>query len=176
MSRAAIRYAKALLDAAHAKALSAQVGADMETVSESIAGSPELQQFLMSPTTTSETKESVLLEVFADTSDETKKLFRLLLDNKRFGLLPGIAMQYGRLLEELNGIERATVTTATPLDEETKAKVLSKILEFSNKKIVLENVIDPELIGGFILRVGDKQYNASVAGRLQALKRELHGA
>jgi len=176
MSRAAIRYAKALLDAAHEKGLATQVGTDMETVSTSIAGSRELQHFLLSPTTTSETKQNVLLEVFAGTSDEAKALFRLLLDNKRFDLLQEVATQYGRLLEEMNGIERATVTTAVPLDKETESKVLSKVLEFSNKKIMLENVVDPAIIGGFILRVGDRQYNASVAGRLDALKRELKHA
>jgi len=54
-----------------------------------------------------------------------------------------------------------------------KAKVLSKILTFSNKKINIENIVDPSIIGGFILRIGDQQYNASVANRLQVLKREL---
>jgi len=59
------------------------------------------------------------------------------------------------------------------LDEEMKAKVLSKILTFSNKKVNIENIVDPAIIGGFILRIGDQQYNASVANRLQVLKREL---
>ena len=53
------------------------------------------------------------------------------------------------------------------------AKVLAKIATLSNKKITIENSVDPAIIGGFILRIGDKQYNASIANRLQVLKREL---
>ncbi|HMK06343.1 MAG TPA: F0F1 ATP synthase subunit delta, partial [Flavobacterium sp.] len=67
----------------------------------------------------------------------------------------------------------ATVTTAIPMDAELEAKVLSKILTFSNKKVNIENIVDPAIIGGFILRIGDQQYNASIANRLQVLKREL---
>jgi F-type H+-transporting ATPase subunit delta len=50
---------------------------------------------------------------------------------------------------------------------------LAKIATFSDKKITIENIVDPSIIGGFVLRIGDKQYNASVANRLQELKREL---
>jgi F-type H+-transporting ATPase subunit delta len=73
----------------------------------------------------------------------------------------------------MNGMEKAIVTTAIPMDKDLEAKVMSKILTFSNKKILIENIVDPAIIGGFILRIGDQQYNASVANRLQVLKREL---
>jgi F-type H+-transporting ATPase subunit delta len=67
----------------------------------------------------------------------------------------------------------ALVTTAIPLTAELEAKVLAKIATFSNKTVIIQNSIDPTIIGGFILRMGDKQYNASVANRLQNLKREF---
>jgi F-type H+-transporting ATPase subunit delta len=51
--------------------------------------------------------------------------------------------------------------------------VLAKIKEFSNKKITIQNIVDPNIIGGFVLRIGDKQYNASVASKLGELKRQL---
>jgi F-type H+-transporting ATPase subunit delta len=73
----------------------------------------------------------------------------------------------------MNGVEKATVTTAIPMDAELESKVMAKILEFSNKKIVIENIVDPAIIGGFVLRIGDKQYNASVADKLLNLKREM---
>jgi F-type H+-transporting ATPase subunit delta len=73
----------------------------------------------------------------------------------------------------LNGIEVAKVTTAFPITPDLEAKVLAKIKEFSTSKITIENIIDPSIIGGFILRIGDQQYNASVANRLQELKREF---
>jgi len=67
----------------------------------------------------------------------------------------------------------ALVTTAIPLTAELEAKVLAKIATFSNKTVIIQNSIDPTIIGGFILRMGDKQYNASVANTLQNLKREF---
>jgi F-type H+-transporting ATPase subunit delta len=73
----------------------------------------------------------------------------------------------------MNGIEVAQVTTAIPMDAALEAKVLAKIATLSDKKITIENIVDASIIGGFILRIGDKQYNASVANRLQVLKREL---
>ena len=71
------------------------------------------------------------------------------------------------------GVETAYVTTAFPINGEIEAKVLAKVAEFSDKKIIIKNKIDESIIGGFILRVGDKQYNASVAYRLNELKREF---
>jgi F-type H+-transporting ATPase subunit delta len=73
----------------------------------------------------------------------------------------------------MNGVEVAQVTTAVAMDAVLEAKVLAKIASLSDKKITIENHVDASIIGGFILRIGDKQYNASVANRLQVLKREL---
>jgi F-type H+-transporting ATPase subunit delta len=73
----------------------------------------------------------------------------------------------------MNGVEVAKVTTAFPMDAALEAKVLAKIATFSDKKVTIENTVDASIIGGFILRIGDKQYNASVANRLHVLKREL---
>jgi len=173
MSRAAIRYAKAILDTAHDKGVATEVNNDMSDVAASIAGSAELKDFLMSPTTTSEMKENALLEIFSGANGVTKGLFKLLLENKRFEILGDIATEYSRMFEEMNGVENAIVTTAFPMDAALEAKVMSKILEFSNKKVVIENVVDPAIIGGFVLRIGDKQYNASIADKLLNLKREM---
>ena len=81
--------------------------------------------------------------------------------------------EYNTLFDELNGIEVAKSNYSFPLDAAFRNKVLAKIARFSDKKITIENTVDPSIIGGFILRIGDKQYNASVANRLQELKREL---
>lgn len=173
MSRAAIRYAKAILDMAHSRGVASEVNNDMAHIAENLEANAELKGFLDSPIISNEVKEKATLEVFDAAHNITKGLFRLLKENKRFEILGAIAVEYNRLFEDMNGVEVATVTTAIALDKETEAKVMSKILEFSNKKIVIENIVNPEIIGGFILRIGDKQYNASVANRLNVLKREL---
>ena len=172
-TRAAIRYAKAILDLASSKNTAESVNADMKTIANTINNNQELSTFIQNPTTKVEVKERALLEIFVDTNVVTKGLFHLLFENKRFEILAEIASEYNNLFDELNGVEVAKVTTAVAMDATLETKVLAKIATFSNKKITIENTIDPAIIGGFILRIGDKQYNASVANRLQVLKREL---
>lgn len=172
-TRAAIRYAKAILDMANSKSAANEVSQDMTLIATTIKGNAELDTFIQNPTIKVEVKESALLEVFASVNNVTKGLFHLLLENKRFEILESIAVEYNKLFDEANGIEVAKVTTAIAITPELEAKVLAKIKEFSNKKVTIENIVDASIIGGFILRIGDKQYNASVANRLQVLKREL---
>jgi F-type H+-transporting ATPase subunit delta len=172
-TRAAIRYAKAILDLASSKNGADAVNNDMKTIATTINGNQELSVFIQNPTIKVEVKESALLEVFADTNFVTKGLFHLLFENKRFEILCEIAAEYNNLFDESNGVEVAKVTTAVAMDAVLEAKVLAKIATFSDKKITIENIVDPAIIGGFILRIGDKQYNASIANRLQVLKREL---
>ncbi|CAM3629130.1 ATPase, delta subunit (H(+)-transporting two-sector ATPase) [Flavobacterium saliperosum S13] len=173
MSRAAIRYAKAILDIANSNGKATNVNEDMKSIVTAVVESAELKEFLSNPTVKGDVKVAALSEVFASVQNETKSLFRLLLENKRFEILPAVASQYNLLFDELNGVEVAKVTTAFPITPELEAKVLAKIKEFSNKSVTINNIVDESIIGGFILRIGDKQYNASVANSLQTLKREL---
>lgn len=172
-TRAAIRYAKAILDLANSKGVAEVVNNDMKSIATAIGTNTELSSFIQSPTIKVEVKESALLEVFANVNGVTKGLFHLMFENKRFEILEAIALEYIALFDQSNGIEVAKVTTAIPMDAELEAKVLAKIATFSDKKITIENIVDASIIGGFILRIGDQQYNASVANRLQVLKREL---
>jgi F-type H+-transporting ATPase subunit delta len=171
-TRAAIRYAQAILDLANSKGVAEAVSNDMKSIASTIGSNVELSTFIQSPTKV-EVKESALLEVFANVNGVTKGLFHLLFENKRFEILEAIALEYNKLFDESNGVEVAKVTTAIPMDAALEAKVLTKIATLSDKKITIENIVDPSIIGGFILRIGDQQYNASVANRLQVLKREL---
>jgi F-type H+-transporting ATPase subunit delta len=172
-TRAAIRYAKAILDLANSKGVAEAVNNDMKLIASAIESNLELSTFIHNPTTKVEVKESALLEVFANVNGITKGLFHLLFENKRFEILDAIAVEYSKVFDESNGIEVAKVTTAIPMDAALEAKVLAKVATLSDKKITIENIVDPSIIGGFILRIGDQQYNASVANRLQVLKREL---
>jgi F-type H+-transporting ATPase subunit delta len=172
-TRAAIRYAKAILEVASSKKATSEVSNDMFLIASTIKGNLELSTFIQNPTIKVEVKENALLEVFSNTNSVTKNLFHLLFENKRFEILGEVASEYNKLFDEMNGIEVAKVTTAIAMDADLEAKVKAKIATFSNKKVTIENIVDPAIIGGFILRIGDNQYNASVANRLQVLKREL---
>jgi F-type H+-transporting ATPase subunit delta len=172
-TRAAIRYATAILDLSDSKGVTEIVNNDMKSIASTIKGNEELSTFIQNPTIKVEVKEKALLEVFATADNVTKGLLRLLFENKRFEILDVIAAEYSRLFDIKNNVEVAKVTTAVAMDAVLEAKVLAKIATLSDKKITIENIVDPAIIGGFILRIGDQQYNASVANRLQVLKREL---
>lgn len=173
MSRAAIRYAKAILDIAQTSGKAEAVNNDMKSIVVAVAESAELKDFLSNPVIKMEVKKSALSEIFSSVQTETQSLFNLLYENKRYEILEAIAVQYTKLYDVSNGVEVAKVTTAFPITPELETKVLAKIAEFSTKKITIENIVDPSIIGGFILRVGDQQYNASVAIKLSELKREF---
>jgi F-type H+-transporting ATPase subunit delta len=173
MSRAAIRYAKAILETAVSTGKANQVNDDMKTIIATVNSSADLKDFLASPIITSEVKMNVLSEVFGSVQADTKSLFRLLQENKRFQILEAIATQFNAQFDEMNGVEVAKVTTAFPITADLEAKILAKATSISTKKITIQNTVDPSIIGGFILRIGDKQYNASVSNRLHELKREF---
>lgn len=173
MSRAAIRYAKAIIDIATSSGRAEAVNNDMKSIVLAVSQNAELKEFLANPVIKLENKKAALTSIFSDIQAETKSLFHLLFENKRFEILESIAQQYNVLYDQSIGVEIAKVTTAFPITADLQTKVLAKIAEFSNKKITIENIVDPAIIGGFILRVGDKQYNASVASKLGELKREF---
>ena len=172
-SRAAIRYAKAVLSLATDQKSAEAVNSDMKSITNAIAESEDLNQMLQSPVVRSSDKKAVLLAVFKDANVATTNLFDTLITNKRLPLLNEVASSYVHLYDELRGSQVATVTTAIPLTEDLKTKVLAKVKELTGKDAEVENIIDESILGGFILRVGDIQYNASISNKLDKLKREF---
>ncbi|MFT7071323.1 ATP synthase F1 subunit delta [Patiriisocius sp. Uisw_017] len=174
MSRAAIRYAKAVLDQANEANISEIVFDDMKSVQATIAGSKELRTVLQSPVINGDDKKQALLSIFKGNSEITKSLIQILTSNKRIGLLSGVASSYINLYNEGKGVKLGHVTTAVPLSADLEKQVLAKVKEMTGSDLVtLENKVDESIIGGFILRVGDLQYNASIANQLGNLKREF---
>ncbi len=175
MSRAAIRYAKAVLDLTSETNTSKEVYGEMKNIQKSIDGSRELQLMLKSPIVKQEDKRAVLQEVFQGNSKTTLNLIDVLVDNKRANLLENVAESFIKQYNQQEGIIEAVVTTAIPLDENLEAQVLAKVKELTNAtNVSLINNVDPAIIGGFILRVGDMQYNASIANNFDQLKKELN--
>ena len=173
MSRAAIRYAKAIIEIATESNNTAAVNNDMKTIVSAIKENEELKDFLSNPIVSGQIKMNALNEIFPSLQSETKGLFQLLLANKRFEILSAITVQFNKLFDLASGVEQAVVTTAVPLTAELEVLVKNKLKEFSSNTISITNVVDASIIGGFVLRIGDKQYNASVANKLQQLKREF---
>lgn len=172
-SRAALRYAKAILDMAKEnKALDA-VEKDMRTIASTISDSKELKDVLASPVVSGVSKKKALKEIFKGSHAITEGTINMLVDNKRIGMLNEVALKYIILNEQLKGKDVAYVTTAIPLNDAMEQKVLKKVTSITGKQVTIENIIDETIIGGFILRVGDLQYDSSIANKLNNIKREF---
>ena len=173
MARAAIRYAKALLSLAEQQQSSEVLNKDMSSIATAIGTSTELTNMLQSPVIPANIKKSALLEIFKNSNILTNNLIDTLISNKRIQLLGDVAQNYNQLYTQSQGEQVAKVTTAVPLTDELKSKVLAKVKELTGKEASIVSIVDESIIGGFILRVGDIQYNASIANKLNKLKREF---
>jgi F-type H+-transporting ATPase subunit delta len=172
-TRASIRYAKAVLSLATDQKVSEMINNDMKVIANTISTNDDLKVMLNSPIIKTELKKNALLKIFSGLNKITVDLIDVLIANKRLNILNNVAVNYNVLFDKLNGKEKATVTTAIAMTTELEIKVLAKVKELTNKAVELENIVDESILGGFILRVGDKQYNASISNQLNKLKREF---
>ena len=171
--RASIRYAKALLEWAIENQNEKAILGEMQRILSIMESFPDLEEALNSPVLPSSQKRKIINEIFINASKMLNSLFDLLSQNGREGILRGVANQYIDLFDKSQGKVSATVTTAVPITEDLEKKVLKKAATLTPLRVELKNTVDSAIKGGFILRVGDLQYNASIADRLEALKREL---
>ncbi len=172
-TKAAIRYAKAVFSMAQDQKVAETVNGDMVVIRKTIAENKDLQSALRSPVIKSQAKKAAVKEIFSSANSVTQGLLDLLVDNNRIDQLGAVAEKYIILFEQEKGKETAKVTSAVPLSAALEKKILKKVKELTGKDASIENKIDESIIGGFILRVGDLQYDASIAGKLNNLKREL---
>ena len=173
-ARAAIRYAKAILNLAKDSKEDTAVNNDMLFIESTISENDALEVMLRSPIVKSSDKIKVLDALFAGkVNNVTLGLFHLLEDNKRIAMLHAIAKKYTIIYDYYKHMQVAKVTTAVPLTKEIEEKVLAKIVALTGDKANLENEINPDILGGFILRVGDVQYDASISNYLNELKKEF---
>ena len=172
-TRAAIRYAKAILSLATDNQKAEAVQADMALIGQSIANNASLEYALKSPVVKLLEKAAVLDALFPSVSSESKSLFTTLVSNKRVNILGQIATQYGILYDQVNNKENAFVTTAIAMTSELEEKVMAKLKTLTTKEVTLRKSVDANILGGFVLRVGDLQYDASVSNQLNTLKRKF---
>ncbi|MDR6299848.1 ATP synthase F1 subunit delta [Mesonia maritima] len=172
-TRAANRYAKALLDLAKEKKQTEEVFADMKLIHNTIKNSKDLRSVLKSPVIKPSAKHNVVKAIFAEVNPISQSLFNILIQNNRIAILETVVKSYVNQYNELMNIKAATVTTAEALTPEMEAKVLAKVKDLTGSKATLKNIVDKTILGGFILRIGDVQYDASVSGKLNALRNKF---
>lgn len=173
-TRAALRYAKAILNLAKESKEDDAVNKDMHFIADTISDNKELDTLLHSPVVKASDKVKLLEALFSKkVSKITEGLFKLLKENKRIDMIVDIAKQYAIIYDFEHHIQVAKVTTAVPITEDIEKKVLAKIVELTGDQANLENIVNPDILGGFILRVGDVQYDASISNYLHELRKEF---
>ena len=171
MSRAAYRYAKAALK--FASNISEALGDDMDQALALLEAHDNVASFLENPLLPAKAKKETLIKLFPQHTKAFAQFLEVLVMNNRLPILKAVARQYRKLNELQQGHLSAAVVTAIPLTPVLKEKVLEKVKSITSKKILLQNQVEPSIMGGFILTLGDMQYDASVAHKLKGIKTAL---
>ena len=175
VTKIASRYAKSLIDLASEAGKLETIYGDITGFKEAI-GNRDLYLLVKSPIIKADKKQSIFKAIFGGKADElTIAFFDIMIKKGREQYLPEIADQVITQYNVLKGVTSATVITATELTTEHSEAIKKQLatMGVSGGRIELETKIDPSIIGGFILEVGDKLYDASVKSKLAGLKKEI---
>jgi F-type H+-transporting ATPase subunit delta len=173
---AAKRYARAIFELAREEGQVDQWARRLEDVRD-VLGRPEVTSVLANPTIAVQRRQEAAAGLLRqDAGREVLNLARLLVGANRIDALDGIIEQYQLLADEDAGRVRATATTAVPLTRSDADKLKASLSRLLGHEVRLETRVDGAIIGGLVLRMGDRVIDASVATRLQQLRHQLAGA
>ena len=173
-ARVASRYAKALLSLAEERGELDAVANDLTTLDEVIGGSADLAVMLKSPVVKADKKQAVLEAVFSNhVSALTLGYLRILVGKGREGLIGDLAIEGKNQLRLMRNVKEVSLTTAAPLTAELREKVLGQVAKVHNGDVELQEQVDPNILGGYILKMGDQMVDASIKRQLRSLGREL---
>ncbi len=174
-SKAAKRYAKALFELANEKNELQTIHSDLSMIFNAIQQSPDLQKALSNPTINTSKKSEIVNKIFTSkVSPLTVNLLHTLASNDRLNILGDIYKAFDNFYKKQKGIINATVTTAVPLNDKLEQQIYQKIKDLTgSKEIDLLKIIDPSILGGFVLNVEDLRYDASIKGKLAKIKSKL---
>ena len=168
-----VRYTKALFNLAVEKSQLESVKNDMDIVFHVMNESLELQLLLKNPILSSSIKEDALGKIFTSFNKLSLSFINLLIKNRREEHLHDISRDFLDKYRVSKGIETAVFTTATAIDSKMLENVKDIITKALRTQVEMSNNVDERIIGGYILRVGDKQFDASVNSSLEKMKRKL---
>ncbi len=163
------KYARALFRAMEEKEALDEAKAEFIKLRGFLEENPGIKRFMYYYPVKEELKKDVIQKISEGFLPEFINFLRLLIGKKRFGLLDVIEEEFIKLANKAQGLEIVRVTTPQPLDADQKDQFISILRELSGKTIQLEEHIDPDIIGGFILRLGDSIFDASVKTQLQRI-------
>ena len=170
----ASRYAKSLIDLALEKNALEAIKQDMSLFVQTLKDSTELQAVLRNPIISHDRKLKVLQAIFTGkVSPTTDAFFKIMVNKSRGDILYHTALEFVNQYNIKNNIVKATVVSATPLSDANRNQIISEVKSLSGGEVILQERVDPALIGGFVLTVGDRQIDTSVASSLQKLKKDF---
>ncbi len=169
------RYGKALIEEAQSQGVLEQVFKDFKVLEQATNDSRELKMLLKSPIVTLDKKLSSLKAIFGEkVSTLTNTFLMMLVRKRREANLPEIIIAFFQEYNELKKIKEVELISATELSEEMVTNIMSSVKsQFSGMNLNVTKVVDPSILGGFVIKIGDKVFDTSLQNKLNALKREI---
>jgi F-type H+-transporting ATPase subunit delta len=166
------RYAEAVFGIAKDQNSFERWTTELQSIAQ-VQSDPEVGALLATPAVGMSVKEAFVAKALPDVSVEAMNLVRVLLRRGRFHLAPQISNHFQNLLNEHQGIATAEVTSAIPLTKQEVRALERRLSALTGRQVVVELAVDPSIIGGIVARIGDQLIDASIQGRLEALKKQL---
>ncbi|QZY55524.1 F0F1 ATP synthase subunit delta [Crassaminicella profunda] len=167
-------YAQALFDIAVEENKLDVLKEEITFVLDAFSMYPDFYNLYNTPQISKDEKKKIIEEVFKEKiSTEMMNFLKILLDKRRTNCLKGIAKVFKKLLNDYKNMIEGTVTTAVPLKDEEKLRIENKLSIVTGKKIKLENMVDPSIIGGVLVKIGDKVIDGSLESRLTEMQKDL---
>ena len=169
------RYAKALLTLGREDGNYEAYGTELDQFVAFWEDTPEFADAASNPLYAKENRKVIVSEVVdkMGLSPVFKSLLDLMIEKNRLGIISEVRSFYQKLLDELANLSRAKVTSATPLSEEAVESIKASLEKATASSVIVEVVVDPELIGGVVARVGDLVLDGSVRTQLASIKENL---
>ncbi len=172
-NKISVRYAKALFALVNEKNMIEPITQEITAIYDACKNSTELMHVIDSPIIKTSKKKLFFNELLKNSSELVQQFINLLLSNKRETFLPHITRNYLDIYRQHKGIKKVILTSATKLNEATKTRISTLVEEVMKCKIELSEKHEPNIIGGVILRIEDKQMDVSVSTKLKKIRREL---
>jgi ATP synthase F1 delta subunit len=169
-------YARALFDAAKEHGRIEQVRGELGMLVEAIREVPELHAMIRNPELDPPEKADALAAIMKDADELLRNFVRLVAQKGRAPMLEEISREYDALVAAEERILNVELTTAFELSDDEAGSIVEQIEEASGRRVEASRTVDPDLIGGVVLKVGSLEVDSSVRGRLDRLRRELAGA
>jgi len=172
----ASRYAKSIIDLAEEKNLLNEINADMVFFLRTLKANPELKAVLGNPIISHSKKLAVLTAVFeAKVNKISIAFYKLMINKGRGDILYTTAQDYIDQYDIKKNITKVSVVSATPLSAANKTAMIAEVKAAVGGEIDLDTKVNPALIGGFVLTIGDRQLDTSIANSLKKLKKDFAG-